>query len=127
MVLRLGLLAALPCAALIRLTSSVDPLPLVGYVIFISLVTYLLYWRDKRKAQAGEWRIPESTLHLAELAGGWPSAYLAQRVLRHKISKLSYQIGFWLIVMFHQYLACDLLLEWRLIRGGLRLARETAL
>jgi uncharacterized membrane protein YsdA (DUF1294 family) len=52
-----------------------------------------------------------------ELAGGWPGAFLAQRRLRHKCSKVSYQITFWLIVSLHIYVATDYLLGWRLVHA----------
>jgi len=41
-------------------------------------------------------------LHLLELLGGWPGAFLAQRRLRHKCSKRRYQFVFWLIVLAYQ-------------------------
>jgi len=53
---------------------------------------------------------------LLEFLGGWPAAFLAQRVLRHKIRKISYQMIFWLIVVFHQWLAFDSFLGWRYLR-----------
>eukprot|EP00752_Nemacystus_decipiens_P012729 g11276.t2 len=39
-------------------------------------------------------RIPEALLGQVELAGGSPGSFIAQRVFRHKISKLSYQQRF---------------------------------
>lgn len=83
------------------------------------LVSYLLYRSDKRRAEEGLWRIPESTLHLAELVGGWPGAFLAQRNYRHKTAKASYQIIFWLIVGAHQLIAGDFLAEWKLLKSVL--------
>ncbi len=82
-----------------------------------SSLTYYLYADDKRRAQTGAWRSPETMLHVFELAGGWPGALLAQRRLRHKSSKLSYQFTFWLIVAAHQFVAIDFLLAWRLSRA----------
>jgi len=35
----------------------------------------------------GRWRTPETTLHLLELLGGWPAAWLTQHMLRHKSRK----------------------------------------
>ncbi|HSH15989.1 MAG TPA: DUF1294 domain-containing protein [Verrucomicrobiae bacterium] len=52
-------------------------------------------------------RVSEANLHLLELLGGWPAALLAQRRLRHKCSKGSYQFMFWLIVLGHQFVAGD--------------------
>ena len=67
----------------------------------MSVVAFALYWRDKRRAQRGLWRVPEATLHIVELLGGWPGAWLAQRALRHKSSKRDYQLVFRTIVAIH--------------------------
>ncbi|GGY09678.1 DUF1294 domain-containing protein [Paludibacterium paludis] len=64
-------------------------------------LTFILYSFDKWRAVRGGRRVPETTLHLMELAGGWPGALIAQRLLRHKCSKSRYQWVFWLIVAVH--------------------------
>jgi uncharacterized membrane protein YsdA (DUF1294 family)/cold shock CspA family protein len=79
-----------------------------------SLLGLLLYWLDKRSAQGGGRRTPENTLHLVELAGGWPGALLAQLLFRHKTRKASYQAIFWLIVAAHQ----AFWLDWLLLDGA---------
>jgi uncharacterized membrane protein YsdA (DUF1294 family) len=89
------------------------------YVIAMSLVAYWVYAVDKRRAQVGEWRVPEAWLHLLELLGGWPGAFLAQRRLRHKCSKVSYQVEFWLIVLAFQFAAFDSLQDWRFSRNAM--------
>lgn len=76
------------------------PLVMVCYAI-MSVLCYLSYFLDKRAAEKGLWRIPEKTLHSLELLGGWPGGLLAQRTLRHKNRKPSYQLVFWLIVGLH--------------------------
>jgi len=35
----------------------------------LSAITYWMYARDKRRAEEGEWRVPEAWLHLLELFG----------------------------------------------------------
>ncbi len=62
--------------------------------LLASLLTFLLYWHDKRKAKNDGWRTPEKTLHLFSLAGGWPGALIAQRVLHHKSRKRSFRLIF---------------------------------
>lgn len=64
----------------------------------MSLVAFVAYAVDKAAARARRWRTPESTLHLMSLAGGWPGALLAQQLLRHKTSKRSFVVVFWLTV-----------------------------
>jgi len=67
---------------------------LVAYLL-LSLFTFGAYWWDKRKARAGHWRTPESTLQLLALLGGWPGALLAQSYLRHKSQKRPFLLLFW--------------------------------
>jgi uncharacterized membrane protein YsdA (DUF1294 family) len=105
-------LLLLPAFAISRLARTFDPRFIAGYLILISAVTYLFYRHDKNRAATGGWRTPESTLHLAELLGGWPGAFLAQRILRHKISKTSYQVKYSLIVVLHQFVAFDFIQGW---------------
>ena len=64
-----------------------------------SIITYGIYARDKTAAQNAGWRVPESTLHLMSLVGGWPGALIAQALLRHKTRKTSFLIGYWLTVI----------------------------
>jgi uncharacterized membrane protein YsdA (DUF1294 family) len=91
------------------------------------LIALLLYRHDKKCAIEGSWRTPESTLHFVELLGGWPGAYVAQRVFRHKNSKTSYQCVFWLIVLAHQFVAYDFLDDWGRLKWVLRvLESQTA-
>ena len=107
---------ALPCYALSRLSSQVDWRLLAGSAVALSLWTFFLYRADRRRAMSAQWRIPESTLHLFELAGGWPGAFVAQRALRHKTAKASYQFVFWTIILLHQGLAIDGLTGWTVSR-----------
>jgi uncharacterized membrane protein YsdA (DUF1294 family)/cold shock CspA family protein len=69
--------------------------------LFVSLFTLLAYALDKYRAKNARWRISESTLHLLDAAGGWPGGFAAQRLFRHKTSKLSFQVTYWLIVLAH--------------------------
>lgn len=113
----LALLLIAPVLAILReFPSDVSPWVL-GWGLLAALVCYAIYAWDKRRAQSGEWRVPEKILHLWELLGGWPGAFLAQRRIRHKSSKLSYLFVFWLIVVLHQYTAIDSLLDWRVSRA----------
>ena len=73
----------------------------VAVVVILSLVAFVVYGFDKRRAQKDGRRVPEKTLHMLSLFGGWPGALMGQRVFRHKTQKLSYRIVFWLCVMLH--------------------------
>lgn len=67
----------------------------------LSVLTFYLYWRDKFAAQRNAWRTPENSLHVAALLGGWPGAWFAQRLLRHKSAKPSFRQVFWATVALH--------------------------
>lgn len=118
----LGVLAALlilPGFALYRLPSAEFARGLAYWAAAASVLTFFAYFADKRCAQRGDWRLPESLLHLLAVLGGWPGAFLAQHQLRHKSSKLSFLVLFWLIVALYQLVSADALLDWRLL-GNLR-------
>ncbi|QRY78050.1 DUF1294 domain-containing protein [Pseudomonas sp. PDNC002] len=87
---------------------------LLLYPVF-SVLAFLAYWRDKRSAERNDWRTPEQSLHLLELLGGWPGAFLAQQVFRHKTRKVSFQLVFWAIVLLHQLFWIDWLSGGRLL------------
>lgn len=107
-------LLLLPALALGRLGLSVNRTWLLVGAGAISLFTFLLYLADKGRAKTQDRRLPEVVLHLCEALGGWPGAFAAQHVVRHKNAKLSYQIVFWGIVAAHQFVALDYLLGWTL-------------
>lgn len=66
-----------------------------------SAVTFVAYAIDKSAAQKGRWRTSEGTLHLLSLIGGWPGAWLAQGMLRHKSRKQPFRVVFWLTVILN--------------------------
>ncbi|WP_448107790.1 DUF1294 domain-containing protein [Pseudomonas azerbaijanoccidentalis] len=102
-----AILCALPLFGSMSLwLRGVSLIPLAAYGI-VSVLAFLLYWSDKRKARADQWRTPENVLHALEFAGGWPGALLAQQVFRHKTRKVSFQVVFWLIVLLHQVFWID--------------------
>ena len=65
----------------------------------MSLVTFAAYGLDKDAARRRAWRIPEATLHVLSLLGGWPGALLAQAAFRHKTRKQPFRTVFWLTVV----------------------------
>jgi uncharacterized membrane protein YsdA (DUF1294 family) len=74
-----------------------------GYVV-LSAITLAVYGKDKWAAKHQRWRTPERTLHLLALLGGWPGAFLGQKLFTHKTSKRSFQRLFLLSVL------CNLLM-----------------
>ena len=71
-----------------------------GYLL-ISMFTFICYGLDKRAAQKGSWRTPEVHLQVLALGGGWPGAFFAQQMLRHKSKKLSFRIQLWLMMLIN--------------------------
>ena len=70
-------------------------------VLGMSVVALGFYLHDKGAAARGEQRVPENTLHLLSLLGGWPGALIGQGLFRHKTSKQSFQFVFWLTVVLN--------------------------
>lgn len=70
----------------------------LGALAGINLATLILYGYDKAVAGGTRLRVPEAVLHLLAFAGGSPTAFVSQRLFRHKTIKGSFQIAFWLIV-----------------------------
>lgn len=64
-----------------------------------SLIAFLAYALDKSAARNRRRRIPERHLHLFSLLGGWPGAWAAQQLLRHKTSKRAFRWVFWATVL----------------------------
>lgn len=85
---------------------------LTWYGLF-SVATFAAFGRDKRAAGRGERRTPERTLHALELLGGWPGAFAAMGLLRHKNRKFLYvavacciallHVGLWAMAAFRFY------------------------
>ncbi len=104
---------AIPVFAMSRQIQAVDSRILFGVPLVMSVIAFLAYRTDKRKARDGQWRTAESTLHMMEMIGGWPGAFLAQRRYRHKTAKVSFQVTFWSIVFLHNLIAFDSILGWK--------------
>ena len=77
------------------------PLAVLGLYLTASVAAFVMYAFDKSAARRDKWRIQENTLHLLALVGGWPGALVAQKLLRHKSSKTSFQFVFWVTVFIN--------------------------
>ncbi|MDZ4183697.1 MAG: DUF1294 domain-containing protein [Desulfuromonadales bacterium] len=76
----------------------------------LSTLTFVVYGFDKLAAERGGKRVRERTLHLLALCGGWPGALAGQWIFRHKRRNRTFQVDFWLIVLFN----IALLIGWHL-------------
>ncbi|MCU7796170.1 MAG: DUF1294 domain-containing protein [Candidatus Thiodiazotropha sp. (ex Myrtea spinifera)] len=93
---------------------SAIPSEIFAIYITISLITFVIYARDKSAARRGAWRTKESTLHILSLLGGWPGALVAQQKLRHKSKKQSFRVVFWITVIVNCFV-----FAWALSTDGL--------
>ena len=73
----------------------------VAWYVILGVITYGMYAKDKAAAQNGDWRTPESTLHLLSTLGGWVGALVAQTYLRHKSQKPEFRIAYYLTVIIN--------------------------
>lgn len=86
--------------AVLVFAGSISPF-IAGWYVIIGIVTYFVYAKDKKSAQQGKWRTPESTLHLLSALGGWVGAMIAQNHLRHKTQKSEFRIMYYLTVVIN--------------------------
>ena len=70
---------------------------LLYYLIFINVVTFLVYGIDKRKAKKGSWRISEATLLILAAIGGSIGALLGMKIWHHKTMHKKFKYGLPLI------------------------------
>lgn len=78
-------------------------------LVFINLWTMLAFWRDKKRAVAGERRFSEADLLVLALAGGSPGALLARRLFRHKTRKQPFSTRLFLIAAIQAGAAAGLI------------------
>lgn len=91
------LILFIACYGFASLLWPIPPMIAAVYGV-MSITSFAFYAIDKRAARNRAWRTPEKHLLLTSLLCGWPGALLAQQLLRHKTSKRSFQIAFWLTV-----------------------------
>lgn len=72
-----------------------------GWYVAMSVVSFCVYWADKRRARKQQWRIKERTLHTLDAMGGWPGGLAAQRLFRHKTRDMRFRMIFGMIVASH--------------------------
>lgn len=70
----------------------------LSYLIFINIITFMVYGIDKLKAKKGKWRIPESTLLLLAIVGGSIGAWCGVKVWHHKTMHKKFRYGIPLIM-----------------------------
>jgi len=71
---------------------------LVACIVWNGYV-FMAMWRDKRRAQRHQWRIPEANLLLMGAALGGPGLYAGMKYFRHKTSHSKFVIGVPLLII----------------------------
>ena len=72
---------------------------LKSWLIAVNLVALAAYGYDKVIAGSSWTRIPESVLLMLAFLGGSPAALIGMWLFRHKTTKESFRLRFWLVVL----------------------------
>lgn len=89
----------------------------LAWVVVASAIGAGLVAWDKRRARRVGWRVPEATLHLWELLGGWPGTLWARRRLRHKSVKRPYLLKARAMIALHLALTAGLVAVLLVVTG----------
>ncbi len=71
----------------------------IGFIGFMSLVTFFLYGKDKSLAKAGRERIKEKTLLSAVAIGGAIGGFLGRIIFHHKTDKIYFSFVIYLSLL----------------------------
>lgn len=63
------------------------------WLVFINLLSFVLFGLDKWKARRGAWRISENALMLSAVLGGSIGALAGMRVFHHKTRHKKFTVG----------------------------------
>ena len=65
-------------------TKQIVIIAYAGWLALLSLIAFIAYGVDKKKAEKGKWRTKEKTLLLLSFLGGAFGGYPAMLIFRHK-------------------------------------------
>lgn len=68
--------------------------PFILWLLLINVLTLAMYGVDKIAARRAMRRVPEATLLVFGLIGGWPGAIIGQQLFRHKTQKQPFKTYF---------------------------------
>ena len=69
------------------------------WFLLANLLTLIIYGADKMAARKAWRRVPESTLLVFGIVGGWPGAIVGQQLFRHKTQKQPFKSYFFISVV----------------------------
>jgi uncharacterized membrane protein YsdA (DUF1294 family) len=109
---RYTLLAVVIAAGLLVALVALLDLPLYpAWVAALSVVAFLAYGFDKRRAVSGGGRVPELVLHGLALAGGFPGGWLGRAWFHHKTRHTSFLVVLVLSTLLHAGIVWQLYLS----------------
>lgn len=73
--------------------------PVVMWFLLANALTLVIYGIDKTAARKTWRRVPESTLLVFGVVGGWPGAIVGQQLFRHKTQKQPFKTYFIISVL----------------------------
>lgn len=84
-------------------TKQIVIIAYAAYLVLLSLITFIAYGADKKKAESGKWRTKEKTLLLLSFFGGAFGGYPAMLIFRHKTKGEHWYFTFvnWLGLIIH--------------------------
>jgi uncharacterized membrane protein YsdA (DUF1294 family) len=88
-----------------NLLSRIGPEDALAWIVIANIVTYVLFYADKKASQSHSRRISEKMLLLWCAVGGSVGAYIAMRRFRHKTQKQTFRYRFFIIVGLQALLA----------------------
>lgn len=83
---------------------------MIPFLLITNLIAFGVFVFDKWQAQKHQWRISENTLLGISLLGGILGAASGMVLFNHKVSKKSFLVKFFIVVLI------DLVIFYRLIR-----------
>lgn len=86
--------------------------PIMMWFLLVSLLTLVIYGVDKTAARKAWRRVPETTLLVFGVVGGWPGAIAGQQLFRHKTQKQPFKTYFIISVIVNISVIIALYLYW---------------
>lgn len=71
------------------------------YYVFINLITFVLFWVDKKRAIKGKYRISEKALLLSSFIGGALGGLISMYTFRHKTKKAAFYLSLPIMLVLH--------------------------
>ena len=102
----------MPVRAWIFIDKSLNMNILLIYFLCINFFTFIIRWRDKRKAVKQQWRVSERQLLVLCILGWWGGALAGMQMFRHKTIKGAFLWKFWLVVIIRVIVFFYLLFNW---------------